>query len=101
MRFNYQPRSGEELAALDPVTLAAQVDVLQILVVALAGSVYGDPVASIGGLMDDLNLQSDVVERDQDTPLTEAEAVDVRERYTAGFEAAKRHIVDILDSTVE
>ena len=51
--------------------------------------------------MDDLNLQSDVVERDQDTPLTEAEAVDVRERYTAGFEAAKRHIVDILDSTVE
>lgn len=98
MRFDYKPRTGEELAALDPVALAAQVDVLQILVVALAGSTFGDPVASVGGLMDDLNLQTNVGPGDA---LTAADALELRERYIAGFEAAKRHIVDILDSAVE
>ncbi|MCY3822019.1 MAG: hypothetical protein OXH52_22145 [Gammaproteobacteria bacterium] len=94
MRFDYRPRTGEELASLDPVALAAQVDTLQILVVALAGSTFGDPVASIGGLMDDLNLQPGAADLD-------AEAVEIRARYVAGFEAAKRHVVDILDSAVE
>ena len=50
MEISFRPRTGEELAELDPVALAAQVDLLQVLLITFITAVDEDTMPEASGM---------------------------------------------------
>ena len=106
MIFNFEPRDPSELNDPDVVALAAQVDVLQTFVVAMAIG-YGEVINAATGanidlpdeildMVDGLSLGTSIAVSPSETPDEIAEAQLVAASYERGFDAARASLKQVF-----
>ena len=100
MIFNFKPRDPEEFEDMDVVKLAAQVDVLQTVLVTVITSLGGRPLGRslVSFLDNDMEVTASVERHEDGTDESFAEAQCIADRYLEGIAMTRDKIRRAIES---